>query len=103
MNDIAMNTIEILADAGFVPADDAAENGVEEYGLSARDAKSLAYYADRGWDCVRLEPAGMVTWARTSDGRVSLMHATINGVVHAEADFDTTKRGLAWLEAAVNA
>lgn len=102
--DTDIQVIEILADAGFVPADDT-EYLADEYGVTGITAETVAYYTGRGWDCVRFEQDGMVTFARTvdDDERVDLMVTTGSGVIDGELSFPTSARGFGWLASVVNA
>jgi hypothetical protein len=94
--------IDVLAEAGFSPLDVLAEPS-----LTARQARVLKYFEQRGWAAYRLEDDtsvdGWATLALFLDDEVKLMTINANGVTDTEARFSLTPRGLAWLDAAVTA
>jgi hypothetical protein len=108
--DLEYVVVEALADAGFLPAADVVDCVSEfSFPLDARDVRCLNYFADAGWDAVRVEAKATTSWgseyfvtlARWADGEIVLVHSSINGVEFDRATFSWSDRGVAWLTAAV--
>lgn len=94
--------IEIVADAGFVPLDDtSAWLGEANDTPTRKILATVHYFADRGWEAVRDEADGSLTWYRRHDGTLQIMNTTLVGVINTEARFDANERGLVWFTKAV--
>jgi hypothetical protein len=79
---------DLLMDAGFYPAEDA--------------ETTPAHVAQT--DCLAWRQDGdMLDLVSVDDTTVILTRSTLNLVIHAQARFDMTTTGFAWIAAAVNA
>ena len=82
--------LDVLMDAGFEPAE-------------MVDIEDLYWIAQHDkWVAFRVEANGMVTLVSFDDNTVVVEYVARNYVIHSEARFDMTDRGLAWLAAALD-
>ena len=71
--------IDELSAAGYCPADD-----FDEDGHTYNTSPTVAYFADRGWDAVRVLP-DYIQFARFDDEGFALMMTNHNGCISSES------------------